>query len=83
MSGLTFRGTRRDVRIEDVIAALGAREPAPEPKSAPWRQAWIFVAVGGDADPAAVAKVERMRLAWEGYFARSTDGRLLVDTKLN
>jgi hypothetical protein len=70
------------VRIEDVIASLGNRDPAPAPKAEPWRQAFVFVSVG-EPDPAAIQKVERLRAAWEAYFARSTEGRLTADSRLN
>jgi hypothetical protein len=82
-TGVTFDGTRRDVSIADVVAALGARRPAGAPWPAPFRQAFVYVAVGGPPDPAALEKVERIRAAWPAFFAQSVEGRGSVDPTLN
>ncbi len=82
-TGVTFSGTRKDVTIDDVISALGARNPAPAPAVRAYRQAFIYVAVGGPADPAAIAKIDRIRSAFPDFFARATDGRMSVDPRLN
>ena len=82
-TGVTFTGTRKDVTIDDVISALGARSPAPAPAVRAFRQAFVYVAVGGPADPAAIAKIERIRAAWPAFFAAGTDGRLAADPRLN
>jgi len=82
-TGVTFDGTRRDVSIADVVAALGARRPAGAPWAAPFRQAFVYVAVGGPPDPAALEKVERIRAAWPAFFAQSVEGRGGVDPTLN
>ncbi|MGE0454598.1 MAG: hypothetical protein AB7O37_11190 [Vicinamibacteria bacterium] len=80
--GVSFAGQRKDVSVQDVIAALGPRSPAPGPKSEAWRQAWILVGVGGAPDAASIERVERFRQAFEAFFARSTDGRLPLDSAL-
>ena len=80
-AGVSFTGTRKDVTIGDVIGGLGPRKPPAGPRE-PFRQAFIFVSVGEAPDPARVEKVERFRLAWEPFFARSMDGRGTVDTRL-
>lgn len=81
-AGETFDGTRKDVTIDDVIAALGPRDPAPLGWSSPFRQAFIYVAVGGPAEATALARVERIRAAFPAFFAQSTDGRGAVDSRL-
>ena len=57
------------------------------PKGAPWarpfREAFVYVTVGGPADPANIAKVERIRAAWPAFFAQSVEGRGSVDPTLN
>jgi hypothetical protein len=80
--GVRFSGLRRDVTVQEVIAAIGPRNPPPGPQE-PWRQAFVFVSVGGPADPALLARVERLRAAWESYFRRSTDDRFAVDPRLD
>lgn len=82
-TGVTFSGTRKDVTIDDVIAALGPRNPAPAPQAQPFRQAFVFVAVGGAADPAAIQKIDRIRSAFSEFFAQGTEGRGRVDPTLN
>jgi hypothetical protein len=82
-TGITFSGTRKDVTIADVIAALGTRRPAGAPWGAPFRQAFVYVSVGGPPDPAAIEKVERIRAAWPAFFAAAVEGRGAVDPTLN
>ena len=78
-----FNGARKDVTIADVIAALGTRRPAGAPWSAPFRQAFVYVSVGGPPDSAAIEKVERIRAAWPAFFAAGVEGRGAVDPTLN
>jgi len=81
--GVTFNGTRRDVLINDVIEAMGQRQPSAADSSRIHRQAFLFV-VGRNrvADPAVVAKIDRIRRAWEGFFTKATDGRARAETRL-
>jgi len=81
-TGITFAGTRKDVTIEDIIAALGSRNPPTAPTT-PFREAFVYVAVGGPADPTAIQKIERIRAAWPSFFLQSTEGRSTVDPRLN
>jgi hypothetical protein len=82
-TGVFFSGTRKDVTIGDVVAALGARRPVGAPWRAPFRQAFVYVSVGGPPDPAAIEKVERIRAAWPAFFAAGVEGRGAVDPTLN
>jgi hypothetical protein len=82
-TGVSFVGTRKDVSIADIVAALGSRNPPGRPAAQPFRQAFVYVAIGGPADPAAVQKLERIRAAWPDFFAQSTEGRGSVDPRLN
>jgi hypothetical protein len=81
-AGVTFTGTRKDVTIADVVAALGPRRPATAAAPRGFRQAFVFVAVGEAPAATDIEKVERIRVAWEPYFARSTEGRGSVDARL-
>jgi hypothetical protein len=81
--GVTFTGTRREVRIEDIVAAMGSRQPPA--RQSPRRHAQAFVYVvgrGRTASPAALEKLERIRAAWEPFFAAATEGRMTADTAL-
>jgi hypothetical protein len=81
-SNVDIRGTRKDVTIADVIAAMGPRTPAPEPSSKPWRVAFLYVTDGNASDGASVAQVDRIRAQFEEYFPKSTEGRLAIETRL-
>ena len=82
-TGVTFGGTRTDVTIGDVVAAIGDRNPRGTPWTRPFREAFVYVTVGAPAEPANVAKIERIRAAWPAFFAQSVEGRGAVDPKLN
>jgi len=81
--GVSFSGTRRDVLISDVIAVEGPRVPATA-SSRTHRQAFIFVVTNGRSlDSTQVAKVDRIRQAWEPFFLQATSGRMTALTKLH
>jgi hypothetical protein len=82
LPGVVFGGTRKDVAIADVIAALGPRNPPGAPWTRPFRQAFVYVAVGGAPDAQTLEKLERIRAAWPAFFSRATDGRGSVDPSL-
>jgi hypothetical protein len=81
--GVTFNGTRRDVLIQDVVAILGQRSPSAAESPRVHRQAFIFVVgIGRSPDGAQVAKIDRIRRAWEAFFSAATDGRMQAATAL-
>jgi hypothetical protein len=81
--GVTFNGTRRDVLIQDVIAIHGPRTPSAAESARVHRQAFLFVSSAGRvATDAQVAKLDRIRLAWEAFFRQATDGRMTAITVL-
>ena len=74
--GVTFNGTRREVRIEDVVDIHGPRAPTADESSRVHRQAFIYlVSAGRTADSGQVAKLDQFRRAWEGFFLQATDLR--------
>jgi hypothetical protein len=80
---VTFRGTRRDVMIDDVIAELGPRTPSAAESPRVWHQAFLYVVTGGrELDPAQADKVDRIRVEWEQFFSRATDSRMQSVTAL-
>lgn len=81
--GITFSGTRRDLLINDIIEVAGRRQPAADQSPRVYRQAFLFV-VGNNrtAAPTAVAKIDRIRRAWETFYAQATDNRGRVETRL-
>ncbi|HYN02935.1 MAG TPA: hypothetical protein VE359_10855 [Vicinamibacteria bacterium] len=83
-TGIAFTGTRREVSIGDVVAAMGPRNPPASSSPRTHRQAWVYVVGRGrTADPAAIAKLETIRRAFEGFFSDATGGRMSVETRLD
>jgi hypothetical protein len=83
-TGVSFTGTRREVSIGDVVAAMGPRNPPASRAPRAHRQAWVYVVSRGRAaDPAAIAKLDTIRRAFEGFFLSATGGRMSVETRLD
>lgn len=81
--GVTFNGTRRDVLIEDVIAINGPRVPSSADSPRVHRQAFLLVVGRGrSADSAHIAKLDRIRRAWESFFLEATERRMQAITTL-
>ena len=81
--GVTFNGTKREVRIEDVVDVMGRREPnvAGSPKT--HRQAFIYIVSNGRTlDQAQVEKLDRIRAAWPNFFREATNRRMTLETRL-
>jgi len=83
-TGVSFTGTRRDVTIEDVLAVMGPRQPGSRDAPKVHRQAFIYVlSAGRTTDPSAeIAKLDRIRVAWEDFFSQATGGRMRAETRL-
>lgn len=81
--GVTFNGTRRDVLIQDIVAANGPRSPSAAEAPRVHRQAFIYV-VGAGRTAAAdqVDKLDRIRRRFEPFFLDATGGRMRVETEL-
>jgi hypothetical protein len=81
-TGVEIRGTRKDVRIADIVAAMGARRPdaAGAPKA--FRQAFIYLVSQVRESSDDLNKLERIRAAWETFFTASTDGRGTMSARL-
>jgi len=81
--GVTFNGTRRDIRLQDVIDVMGRRQPSAGDTARVWRQGFVFVVGGGrQAGTAQLDKLNRIRAAWEAFYAQAVEGRGRVDTRL-
>jgi hypothetical protein len=80
-AGVSFTGKRRDLRIDDVVAAMGPR--VPPRSSEPLRQAYILVAddQAPDTEPRRRA-VARIRSRFEAFYLEATGGRGLIETDL-
>lgn len=82
-TGVTFSGTRRDVLMADVVAAMGPRAPSAAESPKIWRQAWIYVVRRGtSAGQADVARINGWRTAWQAFFLEATEGRMRLEATL-
>ena len=79
--GVTFAGTRRDALMQDVIAVMGPRVPSVAESPRVHRQAFVYV-VGAGRSADTIDKIDRIRRAWETFFAQATGGRMEVETGL-
>jgi uncharacterized protein (TIGR03437 family) len=80
---VTVRGTRRTVTIGDSIQANGPRNPDVASAQKNFRTAWVLLLQEGrQPDPALLDKIHLYRLAWESYFAESTDRLATLQTGL-
>ena len=73
--GVEIRGTRKDVRIADIVAASGTRRPDAASAQKVFRQAFIYVVAQTRETTDDLNKLERIRAAWETFFSDSTEGR--------
>ncbi len=80
--GAGIVGHRVDVTIDQIIAAEGPRVPAANKSPHTFNMAFILVASGDGPSDEGIAHVERIRAAWEPYFAQATDGNGTVSTAL-
>jgi hypothetical protein len=82
-TGVTFNGTRREVRIQDVVDTMGRREPTSGSSPRTHRQAFIYVVSNGRTlDQAQVDKLDRIRREWTSAFRTATSNRMTLETRL-
>ena len=82
--GTGFDGVRRDVSIDDLIAAQnGPRVPDSTVSPRRFRMAFILVtSAGGQPSAADMAKLESFRSQFESYFMGATGSRATMETRL-
>jgi hypothetical protein len=78
-----IQGPRIDVTIDQIIAAEGPRVPDFRKAPHAFDMAFILVAEGGQfPSEDSIGKIDRIRAAWESYFAAAVDGKGSVRTAL-
>ena len=80
--GVEIRGTRKDVRIADIVAANGTRRPDAASAPKVFRQAFIYLVSQTRESAAELNKIERIRAAWKTFFSDSTDRRGTMISRL-
>ncbi len=81
--GATIQGPRLDITIDQILAVEGPRVPDFRKAPHSFNMAFILVSEAGQfPSDASIAKVDRIRAAWEPYFAAATDGNGSVKTAI-
>jgi uncharacterized protein (TIGR03437 family) len=81
--GVAFDGDRRDIRIDEVVAAEGRRTPDHTVAQRRFRFAFILITAAGTPPTAEqVSQVESYRQKFEEFFNTATSGRAFADTAL-
>jgi uncharacterized protein (TIGR03437 family) len=79
----TVTGTKQAITIDQIVQQNGSRFPDANSAQKNFRAATLLVTRRGTtASAATLAKITRYRLAWESYFAQSTDYLATINTGL-
>jgi hypothetical protein len=82
--GLTFSGTRANLSVNDIIAAIGPRIPDVSTAPRVFRQATILLVQQGTSPSSAdITKLGVIQQNFQQYFKQASDGLGVVDTSLN
>ncbi|HYM13601.1 MAG TPA: Ig-like domain-containing protein [Bryobacterales bacterium] len=82
-AGILFDGTRLDITLPMITAAVGPRAPDYTLSAKQFHFAFVLLVPAGQTPAAAdVAKLDAYRTAWETYFAAATDNNGKAVTSL-
>jgi uncharacterized protein (TIGR03437 family) len=81
--GISFNGTRRNISIDEIIAAEGRRTPDHTVSQRRFRFAFLLVVrQGSQPDAAAIEQVDQYRREFEAFYRKATGDRAVADTTL-
>ena len=81
--GVQFDGTRKEVRIEDIIAAAGERRPDWTVSQRHFRYGFaLLVEDANSPDPVSLRKLNTLRANWRAYAAAQLAGAATTATEL-
>ncbi len=79
----TVTGTKQTITIDQIVQQNGARVPDTVAAQKNFRAVTLLITQRGtSASAVTLAKLTRYRLAWESYFAQSTDYLATINTGL-
>jgi hypothetical protein len=81
-TGIGIIGQRMPVTMDSILAAEGPRVPNWTKAPHTFNEAFILVTPGGGPTDGALEKLDRLRAAWEPYFANAVEGRGSVSTAI-
>jgi hypothetical protein len=77
-AGVTISGTARTVTIDDIIAAMGQREPDTAASQKSFKTAFIYITQPGTFAPDAIYQIENIRNGFVTRHSILTDGQSIV-----
>lgn len=80
---VSFQGSAHPVKIDDIIAANGKREPDSSTSQKSFRH--LFVLIVKKENPSTseeLAAVDQLRSEWESFFSKATLGLGKIDTQI-
>lgn len=81
---ITISGTKYPVTVANVIQSNGQVSPAPDGTQKKYRAVTLLIEQKGQSPTqASLDKLTRYRLAWESYFAKSTDYLASMNTGIS
>jgi uncharacterized protein (TIGR03437 family) len=81
--GVGFNGAREDIRVEDLIAAVGRRTPDSTVAQRHFRFAFVLIVPAGSAPPAdLIAQLETYRSHFEPFYAAAASNLAAADPSL-
>lgn len=81
--GVAFDGDRRDIRIDEIVAAEGRRTPDHTVSQRRFRFAFVLITAAG-TEPTAdqLAQLESYRQNFEQFYSKASSGRAFADATL-
>ena len=81
--GVIITGTRTDLTIDEVIRALGERQPGAGEAQSTFRHAWVLLSRRGEPPTSEdIGKLHDARNAFLGFFNEMTLGRGHIETRI-
>lgn len=81
--GVRFDGVRKDLRVEDIVEALGERRPQASVSQRHFRFAFVLLVPDGQAPTDTTLRLlERLRSIWHTFVELHLEGRATMSTEL-
>jgi MYXO-CTERM domain-containing protein len=85
LPGASYKGTKLELTIDDIVRAMGPREPATDPAAADLRMGVVLLTLPGVSPDQVVGesyRIDRTRRLWDDFYNAAGGGRGKVCTEL-
>jgi len=80
---VSFQGSAHSVKIDDIIAANGNREPDSSTSQKSFRHLFVLIVKKENpSTPEELTAVDQLRREWESFFSKATLGLGKIDTQI-